>query len=573
MFSMKQVVFVFFVGMCILTSYSLGFSQLTQASLDDVVAVANNWLQLGQDMEWSWAGAGDFTPNSIQMIEHEGELLAYSLPIEGGGYVIVPAYAELPPIVAYSTTSFLDVNRQDGFCGMLKEVLHYKVDLVRDYLANPNPPSEWRALGNAISEHQAAWQGYSSNYLTFTKALEEENRRRAMDSEREAEGHYGILDIGPMMSSSWHQSAPYNNFCPMGDGGRCVVGCVATATAQILYYHRSPISGIGSYTYWWGGDYSCGGSSPGDSLTANFSDPYDWANILDHYTGSETQVQKDAVAELCYEVGVAEDMMYGRCGSGTYMTDAMEAFRTCFGYSSQIDMESRSDYGPGTAWFAMLQAELSLYRPLQYGIYGHSIVCDGWRVAGTNQVHMNYGWDESHNAWYTVDELYCPWGGCSPMVESAIRYIIPLCMLTLMEPDGGESWHVGTVDTIRWTSENYSGNVTVAINFSYPGGYWQNIVTNTPNDGVHPWIVTLPTTTHARIRVVASANPSMGDTSDADFSIAYGTSSITVTSPNGGELWFVGETEDVTWTSGGVSGNIKIELNRDYPDGSWQTLF
>jgi hypothetical protein len=315
------------------------------------------------------------------------------------------------------------------------------------------------------------------------------------------------------------------------------------------------VSGIGSHTYWWDGDYSCDGSTAGDSLTANYSDPYDWANILDRYTGGETQAQKDAVAELCYEVGVAENMMYGHCGSGAYMTDILPAFITCFGYSNQIDMESRSNYASGDLWFAMLQAELNSYRPLQYGIASHSIVCDGWRVAGTNQIHMNYGWDDSHNAWYTVDELFCPWEGCNHMVEQAIRYIIPPCELTLTQPNGGESRYVGAVDTIRWTSENYSGNITIAINFSYPGGYWQNIVTNTPNDGVHYWIVTIPTTTHARIRVVAASNPSMGDTSDADFTITNGSPYIAATSPNGGELWFVGEPENITWTSGGVSGN------------------
>ncbi|MBM3324514.1 MAG: hypothetical protein FJY66_02470, partial [Calditrichaeota bacterium] len=94
---MKKVVFVFFIGMGVLASYSLGFCQLTQASFDEVVAVANNWLHLGQEMEWAWSEAGDFVPNSLQMIEDDGEVLAYSLPIEGGGYVIVPAYTELPP--------------------------------------------------------------------------------------------------------------------------------------------------------------------------------------------------------------------------------------------------------------------------------------------------------------------------------------------------------------------------------------------------------------------------------------------------------------------------------------------
>ena len=45
------------------------------------------------------------------------------------------------------------------------------------------------------------------------------------------------------------------------------------------------------------------------------------------------------------------------------------------------------------------------------------------------------------------------------------------------------------------------------------------------------------------------------------------------TSPNGGEVWYTGESHAITWTSAGVSGNVKIELNRTYPGGAWETLF
>jgi hypothetical protein len=38
---------------------------------------------------------------------------------------------------------------------------------------------------------------------------------------------------------------------------------------------------------------------------------------------------------------------------------------------------------------------------------------------------MNYGWAGPFTAWFTVDDLYCPWQGCDPLVEYLIRYIIP----------------------------------------------------------------------------------------------------------------------------------------------------
>ncbi|MBU1706689.1 hypothetical protein KKB28_02085, partial [bacterium] len=170
---------------CILTAYSDGFSQLTPANSDDVVAIANNWLTLGQEMNWGWMTTLNFSPASIQEIRHQGELLAFSLPANGEGYIVIPAYHELPPITAYSTTSSLDVTQEEGLCGMLKEVLSYKIHLIRDYYDNPNPPPELLVLPELISDYRAQWQDYAANYSTFIKDIENENFSRGLDSEEQ----------------------------------------------------------------------------------------------------------------------------------------------------------------------------------------------------------------------------------------------------------------------------------------------------------------------------------------------------------------------------------------------------
>ncbi len=48
--------------------------------------------------------------------------------------------------------------------------------------------------------------------------------------------------IPQLLASEWGQDAPYNNLCPKGDRGRCPSGCVATAMAQVLYYHKYPLA-------------------------------------------------------------------------------------------------------------------------------------------------------------------------------------------------------------------------------------------------------------------------------------------------------------------------------------------
>ena len=48
---------------------------------------------------------------------------------------------------------------------------------------------------------------------------------------------------------------------------------------------------------------------------------------------------------------------------------------------------------------------------------------------------------------------------------------------------------------------------------------------------------------------------------------------ITVTSPNGGESWYVGQSDTIRWSGTGLSGNVTIGINRNYPSGNWETLF
>jgi subtilisin family serine protease len=149
--------------------------------------------------------------------------------------------------------------------------------------------------------------------------------------------------------------------------------------------------------------------------------------------------------------------------------------------------------------------------------------------------------------------------------------LLSLAVITLLEPNGGEVWFVNEVDTIRWTSEGYFGNIQIMINRSYPSGPWETIVSSVPNSGQYAWTVTVPTTASARIRVIGAANPALGDTSAGNFTIAL--ANIIVDYPNGGESWCAGQTETILWRGAGLGGTVTISLNRNFPSGLWETLF
>jgi hypothetical protein len=145
--------------------------------------------------------------------------------------------------------------------------------------------------------------------------------------------------------------------------------------------------------------------------------------------------------------------------------------------------------------------------------------------------------------------------------------------IRVTSPNGREVWDIGSVQTIRWTSTGITGNVR--IDLSRDGGStWTTIISSTPNDGSEQWTVTGPPTNRARIRIVSLANPAIWDVSDQDFTIRDTTPpSVRVTSPNGGEVWRVGETRKITWTATDNVGVTRIDIFYSTDGGrTWRTI-
>ena len=146
--------------------------------------------------------------------------------------------------------------------------------------------------------------------------------------------------------------------------------------------------------------------------------------------------------------------------------------------------------------------------------------------------------------------------------------VTPPPIITVVSPNGGENWMMGTTQTITWTSDGAIGQVR--IDLSRDGGTtWRTIIYGTANDGNQAWRVTGPATTEAMIRVISVTNQDVLDISDANFTIIPPT--ITVVSPNGGENWMMGTTQTITWTSDGVIGQVRIDLSRD-GGTTWRTI-
>jgi len=90
--------------------------------------------------------------------------------------------------------------------------------------------------------------------------------------------------------------------------------------------------------------------------------------------------------------------------------------------------------------------------------------------------------------------------------------------ITVIAPNGGEAWLIGSTQTIRWSSQSVTGNVKIELSRD-GGASYKQIANNVPNTGAFQWTVTKPATTQARIRVISIDEPAVQDTSNSVFRI------------------------------------------------------
>lgn len=208
--------------------------------------------------------------------------------------------------------------------------------------------------------------------------------------------------VEQLMSSQWSQGAPYNNLCPLDDGHRSVTGCVATAMAQILYYHREKsvtetTAAIPGYSTWTK-NISVQGIAAGS--------PIDWANMRDTY-GSASDIQKNAVAQLMLYCGVAAKMDYTNSASGAQSSDAYEAFAKYFGYGKSVKFVTYQDVTSDDDWDRIVYAEMEAGRPVYVSgsnaEVGHAFVADGYD--GNLRYHINWGWGGQSDGYYYLTNL------------------------------------------------------------------------------------------------------------------------------------------------------------------------
>jgi hypothetical protein len=338
------------------------------------------------------AAAADRSPAGLREVrDDDGTVLAYVTDLEPRGFIALSADTDIAPVIAYSFQASFPTSgdTKNPLYRLLRADLKLRAKSLADHpeLKSAETARLWDLL--------ACGQTEDANDVPFQQWPPE-----------------GTTSTGGWLETAWGQDEPFNAFCPLdpSDNLRSYVGCVATAFAQLVHYHRLcdiSFTQADSYALRSGVDIDA------DSELYDFPS---FAELNGHLNTVRTKYAQgvdldDAdMAAVSAACGMAVKMNYSSDGSGASTYRVQEALVDRFGYHS-ADMFGGLTH---TGLVALqenvingLPALLSFSPPDGWG--GHVIVCDGYNTKG--EFHLNFGWGTQYpqaitEVWYLLPQAY-----------------------------------------------------------------------------------------------------------------------------------------------------------------------
>jgi N-acetylneuraminic acid mutarotase len=171
-----------------------------------------------------------------------------------------------------------------------------------------------------------------------------------------------------------------------------------------------------------------------------------------------------------------------------------------------------------------------------------------------------------HTAVWTGSEMIV-WGGLGDRLFSTGgrycgQYAPPL---TIIQPNGGEVWLMGSVHEIKWEGTNLKDSDRLIIQYSRTGGAsWFRIAQDVPAlSSSYSWRVDNYPTTQGRVKILLQGHREITDQSDANFTVQRNPY-ITLHRPNGGEVFTIGHYYNIHWSRQNPGGNtVDIDYSTD----------
>ncbi len=249
---------------------------------------------------------------------------------------------------------------------------------------------------NIPENMQAFLQGYAEEIaMARTQGLNNTGSEENVEVARKV--------VAPLIQTHWNQQDPYNQLCFKPDGTtKCVTGCVATALAQVMYYHKWPKDATTSIPQY---DFN-DGAIVYASLPAT---TFDWGKMKPVYinTGEDDEEAETAVAQLLLYCGHAVKMNYGTSSSEASAANIPQALKDYFGYPGNPSYILRSQY-TAEEWDEQIYSELKYGRPVLYGSQtsggsGHEFILDGYD--GHGLYHVNWGWGGLSDGYFRLQAM------------------------------------------------------------------------------------------------------------------------------------------------------------------------
>lgn len=345
--------------------------------------------------------------------DESGEFLLHVVKLEGGGYVVTSADTSIFPIVLYAAGGEPpDEDFRNPFWTLVASGLEYQKEL-RDVarLDPPGPGGDSRA-----AEPEEAWAALLAYSPSLSDAL--------------VPGRADVADVRvpPLLKSQWGQGSVagvpvFNYFTP----GNLPCGCVATAIAQIMRYHRFPAASVPSESF------LClveGAAARIDTKGG----AYAWDDMPMVPDETISLRSRMAVGRLCHDIAVASRSAFSASGTSTSLERAQIPLLGCFGYAntSYVDDYDAAVGLPQSTLRKIIPPNLDAGLPVclsvslfedGYREYGHAIVADGYGyVASSLYVHLNMGWLGADDVWYRLPDIPAQAKGYDFSAVSAVLY-------------------------------------------------------------------------------------------------------------------------------------------------------
>jgi len=191
--------------------------------------------------------------------------------------------------------------------------------------------------------------------------------------------------VEPLLTCKWSQYDPFNKYTPLSNGQHTPTGCVATATAQVMFYNKWPKNRPQDYI-----------ASTGDD--AKKSATYWWDEMKNTTNEMRTEQSRQAVGVLMYDIGKAVHMRYYIKGSDSNLQRACNALRDKFDYTVRyLD----KNFLPANEFINEVMQEISDGYPVLVVGGPHAFVYDGYDEQGL--IHTNWGWGGENDGYFDIN--------------------------------------------------------------------------------------------------------------------------------------------------------------------------